>query len=166
MTMANLRSVVFVAALLPASLLSAWAQKPMSPDIGDELVVQVLASTNQGAVSRNSYVDLGALSGDRTDAKRRGSKGATSYTIDRLVRLRVSRNKGGGGRAVVQAFLLHDCYPCHLKLDGTELGPTPVIVMNGVEINSVSDHRIEIEIPVSMPPGAIDAEIGWKVDEQ
>jgi hypothetical protein len=164
MIKANLRSVVFVAALLPASLLSAWSQGLMSTPMGDDFMIQVFASANQGAPSRDSRVDLGILS--RVGANRPESRSLRSYTIERTIRIRVSRNNGGSGRAVVQAFLLHDCYPCHLKLDGTELGPTPVIVMSGIDLNSVSDHRIVIEIPNSMPPGAINAELGWKVDEQ
>ncbi len=161
-----MRSVALLAALLPATLLSGWAQRAMSPGTSDEFVVQVTSDVSQSSSSLNPRVDFGVLSGDQVKGKRSARSSAAAYSANRRIQLRVSRKTVGSGRVTVQAYLLHDCYPCRIKFDGQDLGPNPVVVMSSVELNRVSDHQLQIEIPVSMSPGAIDAEIGWQVDEQ
>ena len=164
MKTAKITGSVVVTALLLLTTLSQ-AQSTVIPQTGDDYTVQIMPGPNQNQFGRNAQVDIGVVSRENSKTKRAVSSGS-SYTVTRNIRLRITQRSGRTGHVIVRAFLLHDCYPCKLRLDGTELGISPTLVMNSSELNVVTEHRIEIEIPISMPAGAIDAEIGWQVEQQ
>lgn len=153
-----------IAALLFVSISPLLGQMPTAH--GDEYEVQILPGPNQIAFGHDSSLNLGAVSRDRAERKQRTSSAAGTFSVIRNVRLKVLQNNRSSRPVVVEAFLIHDCYPCHLKFDGIELGATPKIVMRTMELNTATEHRIELEIPLSMPAGLVDAQIGWQVEQQ
>lgn len=153
---------MWLAALLPAVPIAAWSQSRTGRPTADEFTVQVIAMPNTAGIGPR--LDLGSVSRDKVEGNRSMPAAATHYTVTRRIQLRVAGRNAG--HVNVQAFLLHDCYPCRLKLDGVELSASPKVVFTGVELNKLTDHRLEIDIPVSMAPGAIDAEIDWQVERQ
>lgn len=155
-----------MAALLVALLPSvAHGRRPIQPS--DEFIVTVMADDNRPALDGSSNVDLGRMSLGGTESQRHGSSQQTrSFSIVRNVRLRITRKSGASGGVRVSAFLVHDCYPCKLRLDGIEVKSVPTLVLQSAQLNTITSHRLEIEIPASMQAGSVDAELGWEVEEK
>jgi hypothetical protein len=166
LTRPTTRSAAVVAALLFLfSAAAAQARRAAQPS--DDFVVAVMADDNRPALEGNSNVDLGRLSHAGTESQRHGGPQQTrSFSVTRHVRLRITRKNGASGVVRLSAFLVRDCYPCKLRLDGIELKTSPILVLQQAQLNSTTDHRLEIEIPASMPAGAVDAELGWEVEEK
>jgi hypothetical protein len=160
------KSAAVVAALLLIVLPSA-AQGARAVQPNDDFIVSVVADDNRPAPEGNSNVDMGSMSLAGTESQRHGTSQQTrSFSIVRRVRLRITRRNHTPGIVTISAFLVRDCRPCKLRLDGIELKLTPTLVLQRAQLNTTTDHRLEIEIPASMPAGAVDAEIGWEVEEK
>ncbi len=152
---------VLFAALLWMLSQAALAQGRTSQGV-DEFTVTVLSADNRPVLQGASEVDLGGLSNASSEAQRHDK----SFSITRHLRLRVTRSNGAAGVVTLSAFLVRGCHPCKLRLDGSELKASPTLILQRVQLNGTTDHRLEIEIPASMPAGAVDAEIGWQVEEK
>lgn len=160
-------SAVFVAALLWIFGSTALGQNGRTAQSADEFTVTVLPEDNRPVLEGASDYDLGGLSFTGAESQRHGNHGQTkSFSITRRVRLQVRRKSGVAGIVTVSAFLVRSCDPCKLRLDGVELKSGPTIVLQRAQLNSATDHRLEIEIPASMAAGAVEAEIGWQVDDK
>jgi hypothetical protein len=166
MTRQGTRSAAVVAALF-CILLPGAAQGGRAVQVSDDFIVTVLADDNRPAMEGDSTVDMGGMSFTGSESQRHsGPQQSKSFSVTRRVRLRITRRNGAPGMVVVSAFLMRDCHPCKLKLDGIELKSAPTLVLQRAQLNTTTDHRLEIEIPASMPAGAVDAEIGWQVEEK
>jgi hypothetical protein len=160
-------STVILAALLWLLAPQAVARGGRAAPGVDEFTVTVLADDRRPVLEGSSAVDLGGLSLAGAESERHGSTQQTrSFSITRRLRLRVTRKNSAAGIVMVSAFLIRGCHPCRLRLDGIELKSGPVIVLQRAQLNTTTDHRLEIEIPASMPAGAVDAEIGWQVESK
>src|SRR5436305_14339886 len=166
-TKTTLGSAVYVAALLCGLLPSALGQVPRAAQIADEFTVTAVSSDNRPALQGSADVDLGGLSYNGAESARHGGpREAKAFSITRHLRLRVTRRNGAAGVVMVSAYLVRSCSPCKLRLDGVELKSGPAVVMLRALLNETTDHRLDIVIPASMPAGAVDAEIGWQVEER
>jgi hypothetical protein len=159
-------AVLFAALLFWTILPVANAQRGSAFGKPDDYIVAVLAGENRAAFDGGSELQLGGLSFSAAESQRNVEHREKSFSVVRHVRLRVSRKSGSPGLVSLSAFLLRDCYPCKLKFDGIPLNSAPTMIVRSAPLNSTIDHRIEIEIPASMPAGALDAEIGWQVNEK
>jgi len=141
----------------------AVAQKPTAFSRPDELVVTVVSSADP----RNtlSQVALGAISYYDGQTQNGRSSLAKALVVSRLVRLRLTRNDGAPGHAVVRAFLARECERCTVRLDGVQLAAAPGAAGQIVRLNAVVDHVIEIEIKRTAPAGDLNAEISWEAEE-
>jgi hypothetical protein len=150
LTTSTTKSAAVVAALL-FLFLGSVAQTRRAAQPGDDFVVTVLADDNRPALEGNSNVDMGRLSRAGAESQPHGGSQQTrSFSVTRHVRLRITRKNGGTGVVRLSAFLVRDCYPCKLRLDGIELKSISTLVLQSTQLNTTTDHRLEIEIPASM----------------
>ena len=160
-----IRSVaIAVAALLSFSFASA--QTPSGLARPDDLTVTLTgAGTRQLPSIADAELSLGSMSfyGSRIAHHDRSS--AASQVSARTIAIRVARRDGASGRAILRAFLLRECARCKIRLDGITLTTTPTIIPRALPFNAITDHVIEIDVPINAPPGGLDAEIGWEVEQ-
>ena len=95
-------------------------------------------------------LQLGAVSyaGART-ANVEVRRHATSFVVATRFGLLVRGDPSQFQRAMVSASV-NAGSPYLVSLDGERLGPTPQIVMASAAVGTVSQHRLEIEVPNSL----------------
>jgi len=67
------------------------------------------------------------------------------------------------GHATLHAFLETGDPRCIVRLDGIVLGTQPRVIDRFTPIGITTTHRLEIEVPASVPEGAFLTTIGWNV---
>jgi hypothetical protein len=154
------RSAAIALALLFSSLLIAQTTAPVSRP--DDLAVTVVSDSGASVEGRIPRLALGAVS---FTPRQRTARSKDAFVISKHIHLRITRHDGVAGRAVLQAYLTRDCDRCRITIDGIHLASSPQVVSRVVRLNTVTDHLVEIEVPLSAPAGAIDAEIGWQVEQ-
>jgi hypothetical protein len=93
----------------------------------------------------------------------RGGKRRTTITT-RTVAMRIGRaSREARGTATLRAFLETPDPRAIVRIDGITLGAAPRVIERHAPIGIATTHRIEIEVPVSAPDGALAASIGWEV---
>ena len=67
------------------------------------------------------------------------------------------------GSARLSAFLFHLDPRCQVSIDGVKLGTLSRVIATGVRYGAITAHRLEIEIPSSVPEvqGNIANNIGF-----
>jgi hypothetical protein len=130
----------------------------------DEYVVTALPADGRAAANGGQF-DLGPISYQDPESRRHGAGRNGSFSVHRYFRLRLEHRSGKAGRVALIAALVRGCSSCKVSVDGIPITLAPQIILRKVDLNSTTAHRLEIEIPVSAPPGFVDAEIRWQVDE-
>lgn len=100
-------------------------------------------------------LDLGSIS-YLTGATREGvnvSRRAQSYVISTAFGLRVG-GAGSTGTAKLLGFLVQPLVVHKIWIDGVRLSLTPQILQMTLKYGMVSEHRLEIEVPVDAPETA------------
>jgi hypothetical protein len=46
-----------------------------------------------------------------------------------------------------------------ITIDGTRLGPVAQILMQSMQCDSSTEHRLEVEVPVSAPAGSLGSSV-------
>jgi hypothetical protein len=87
-----------------------------------------------------------------------------SIITKRTFGIRIGRpSREAQGNAMLQAFLETADPRCIVRLDGIVLGTQPRVIDRFAPIGIVTTHRLEIEVPASVPEGALLTNIGWTV---
>ncbi|HYO76985.1 MAG TPA: hypothetical protein VE010_11020 [Thermoanaerobaculia bacterium] len=103
-----------------------------------------------------AVVDAGTISW-------RGGRRRYSVTA-RTFAMRIgAASREARGTATVRAFLETPDPHATIRIDGIVLSATPRIVQRNAPIGIAVTHRLEIEVPVSAPEGAVAANIGWEI---
>ena len=93
----------------------------------------------------------------------RGGKRKTTIAT-RTVTMRIGRaSREARGTATLRAFLETSDPHASVRINGITLTTAPRIIERHAPIGIAVTHRIEIEVPVSAPEGALAASIGWEV---
>ena len=78
--------------------------------------------------------------------------------------IRIGRpSREARGHATLRAFLETADPRCIVRLDGIVLTTQPQIIDRFAAIGITTTHRLEIEVPPSVPEGALVTSIGWDV---
>jgi len=85
----------------------------------------------------------------------------SSFIVSSRFGLRVDGPSGASGSAVVSAFLLTPDPYCMYFLDGIKLSMTPQVVAARSRFGAVTEHRLDVEVPVNMTVGAAANNIGF-----
>jgi hypothetical protein len=131
----------------------------------DEYVITALPADGRPGGAGGGQLDLGPISYQDPESRRHGAGRNGSFSVQRYFRLRLEHRSGKPGRVALTAALVQGCSSCKVSVDGIPLTLSPQIILRKVDLNSTTAHRLEIEILVSAPPGVVDAEIRWQVDE-
>ena len=107
------------------------------------------------AFLEGGLVELGTISWS-------GAKRATVTT--RTVRLRIGEPPAEArGNVTLRAFLETADPRCTVRVDGVVLTTLPRVIRRNAPVGVPIAHRIEVEVPVTMPDGPLHASIGWEV---
>lgn len=89
---------------------------------------------------------------------------ARSARVVRNVAVGIDRISGiNGGTATLRAFLQFSDGRGIVRVDGITLGVAPLVIDAHAPIGSAIVHRIEIEVPPSVPEGEVASAIRWEV---
>jgi hypothetical protein len=69
------------------------------------------------------------------------------------------------GTATLRAFLETPDPHATIRIDGIVLGSAPRVIQHHAPIGIAVTHRLEIEVPLNAPEGALNATIGWEVTQ-
>lgn len=95
-----------------------------------------------------------------------GGRRAVSITT-RTFALRIGpASREARGTATLRAFLETPDPNATIRIDGIPLGTTPRVIQHHAPIGIAVTHRIEIEVPVSAPEGAVGVAVGWEVSTE
>lgn len=97
-----------------------------------------------------------------TIAWRGGRKQSTITTRTFAVRIGPA-SREARGTATLRAFLQTPDPNTTIRIDGITLGIAPRVIRRNAPIGIAVTHRLEVEVPVSAPEGAVAATIGWEV---
>lgn len=87
-----------------------------------------------------------------------------SSIVRRAVAMRVGQpSKEHRGTVTLRAFFEGSGQRAEIRVNGVALSSIPQIVERHAPVGVPFIQRIEIEVPTSEPPGALDAEIRWEV---
>ena len=150
---------LLLAALLLASLnltgegrRRTVAASPLLPEVTIAFV-DVTAGTGGEAA-----LDTGAISW-----RKRGTHHDATITT-RTFGMRIDRKSGDTrGTATLRASLEISDPRCKVRIDGIELGTAPRIIELHAALGTVTTHRIEIEVPITVPEGTFSSAIHWEV---
>jgi hypothetical protein len=158
----SLGSAACLAALLVAAIPAGIAQISPIQATRDEILVEMVPATG----IRNA-VNFGPVSFNEPQSERhRNAHEGGFFTVKRPIRLRAAKWNGQPGRAILRAYLARDCFPTILKIDGIALSTTAKIIAHEVQLNRSTEHILELQVPVTAPAGAFDAQIGWQAEEK
>ncbi len=108
-------------------------------------------------LGNDGLLDAGRISWD-------GTKRSTIRT--RTVTLRIGPPaREVRGTTNLLAFLELTDQRCTVRVNGITIGNTPRVVQRDVPIGIATTQRIEIEVPVDAPEGALQLSIGWSANE-
>lgn len=156
-------AAIAVAALLFLS--AGWAQATIGFSRPDDLAVTITAGTREATAAFRSEISLGEMSFYSAHATHARNSSLKSQLSVRTIGLHVARRDGASGHAILRAYLLRECDRCNIRLDGVALTTSPTVIPRSVPFNVITNHLIEVEVPITAPAGALDAEIGWQIEE-
>lgn len=76
------------------------------------------------------------------------------------------RLEGPGKTATLRASLETVDRRCIVRVDGIELGTVPKVIAAQAPLGSVTSHRLEIEVPPTVPEGAFAASVRWEASNE
>jgi len=144
--------------LLAASTASAAAHRRSS--IAENELRIVFITTEASAQPHAGAVDFGVI---RNSGGRRGAPAAVEQTIA----IRIER--GGDlqiGTASVRASVVASDPRVVVRVDGMKLDSLPRLVDGRVPVGATRPHRVTVEVPPSVPAGAIGSSIVWEVTSE
>lgn len=113
-----------------------------------------------------TFIDSGRGEGAALDAGTiswRGGRDRFSLTT-RTFAIRIGpQSRDARGTATLRAYLETADPHTTIRIDGITLGIAPRVIQRNAPIGIAVTHRLEIEVPVSAPAGALNAAIGWEV---
>jgi len=80
------------------------------------------------------------------------------------VGVRIDSGSAATRRAILRASLPATDAQYIVRVDGITLGPLSVVIDSRAAIGVTTPHRIEIEVPVSAPEGALMTSISWEAE--
>jgi hypothetical protein len=110
------------------------------------------------AASSDALLDLGNVSA-HTEVHR-----SRAILVRRALVVRVHSDTGVHGSAKVWANLRTDDPRVRVRLDGRILSTSPHLVSTSAPVGRPVTHNLEIEVPTTAAPGALDATIDWSVE--
>jgi hypothetical protein len=133
---------------------------PANPGGIDVAVVQISDGASVQAGAGAAVAELGTVSGNL----RPGTAGISivrrdrSYVVVTFIGLRAT-SATRAGHVSFQAFLDSPLPGIVIRVDGVELSSAPVVFATGMPLGLVTRHRLEVEIPNSMPVARVPSEI-------
>jgi hypothetical protein len=112
------------------------------------------APVRQGA--DDAAMDIGRVVAGRCRARL-----CTSTVVQRRFRIRIDARSTVARFARVQAFLQNETPGQRVRIDGRLLTSVPTLVDASVPLGLAVVHTLEIEIPISEPPGLLAHNIVW-----
>jgi hypothetical protein len=112
----------------------------------------------------NAALDLGAVSYFKgASAPGESSrKNSGSFVISTRFALRVDCPAGSASSLVDVIMTRVDADASHaIAIDGTTLGSAPQIFLQSMPCGSAGEHRLDVEVPVSTPAGAIGSTVAF-----
>ena len=163
----RLAGTAFIAVLGVVSGANLDAQAMPGAPVVDAISVAIVADGTRGSRLSGAGVQFGPVAHfDPRSTRERNGRGIQSFTVGQQVGIRTARRSGLPGRVMLSAYLSRDCFPIILSIDGIPLTSAPKLIAADVQLNSITHHRVELEIPDSAPAGPIDAEIVWQAEER
>ena len=163
----NRASSAATAALALSFLRCLPAQVPTGAAALDPVEVAVTSGAATNTVGVRGSLSYGTVSCfDAQSRRARNSRGVPSFEVGRQIQIRASRRSGSPGRVVLSASLARDPFPATLTLDRTPLSTVPQVVAQDLPLNSTTEHRLELLIPESAPPGPLDIDIIWHTEKK
>jgi hypothetical protein len=115
-----------------------------------------------------AVLEVGQLSAARgaarTRAARDGHGHAQSIVDRRQIAVRLRSASGRARFARLQASLKVEDPRCRVRIDGIVLTQVPQLIDAAAPVGAAVAHTLEIEVPVSEPPGVLATEITWLAD--
>jgi hypothetical protein len=112
------------------------------------------APVRQGA--DDAVMDIGRVVAGRCRARQ-----CASTVVQRRFRLRVDARASGARFARVHAFVQNDAPGQRIRIDGRPLTSVPTLIDALVPLGVAVVHVLEIEVPISEPPGPLAQNIVW-----
>ena len=114
----------------------------------EELKITFVNVTGSGS---EAMIDAGAMS--RTRAK--VTKRVFGIRLD-------AANASEGATATLRAFLESHDGRSTIRVDGIEIGPVPQLINAQTPLGIVTTHTLEIEVPATVPEGALASSLRWE----
>ena len=114
--------------------------------------------TEARGTAGDAVIDAGRI------AYRPRRNGPRTSTTTRRFGIRIGAASGEPrGTATLRAWLETTDPNTTIRIDGVVLGTVPRVVDGQARIGVVTDHRLEIEVPLSAPEGPVAVTIRWEV---
>jgi hypothetical protein len=158
--MKRLTALMLLISLLPFAAEAAPRRRAVAtPTDPDEIIVSFVPLEGTRSMTQTN-LDLGSVAHDG-----RTARSTRTTRIVQTVGVRIERKSGAAtsGTASVRAYLQAPDGRCTVRVDGIAIGATSQVVDPRAAIGTTVAHRIEIEIPTSVPEGALFSAIGWEV---
>ena len=139
-------------------------------DAPQQPVVQVVTLPDgamvHSAAPGQGTVDLGRISwaGRALSLGTSHRKERDSFTVTTRFGLRLDCSAAdSGSRGTVSAFLRESDFLYATVLDRVKLSLAPSVIAPAMVCSSVTEHLVEITVPISAPPGTLNTNIGFSV---
>jgi len=145
--------LAIVISLCAGSALFAGRRRAVALPPQDELTIEFVAVA---ASTYGDVIDLGVITHPGRHDRRR-------TIVRQLFGVRLTRlPQVSGGTAVLRASLKTDDPRCTVTVDGIRLGAAMAMIDPRVPLGVVTTHRLEIEVPDSVPEGPLMSGIRWE----
>lgn len=118
-----------------------------------------------GGGSGNGALNLGTVSYFSSAHSHRASK-TTGNSITRTSEFGIeleARAPAATGAAMISARLANPSPNCRYGIDGIRLTTAPQVISPRTRYGVITEHRLDIEVPQTAPPGMKRASIIWTV---
>ena len=159
----NMRTLHLIRAAILTSLFLCLFITPFLSAGGRRRAVAVSPASSQLSVTFVDALESPAGFVDAGTIVWRGGRNAFTAT-KRTFGMRIGQpSREARGTATVRAFLETADLHCTIRLDGIVLTAVPQVIQLQAPIGVVVTHRLQIEVPVTAPEGALNTSIGWEI---
>ena len=129
------------------------AATPADPE---EIVITFVPLEGTRSMTQTN-LDLGTVAHN-------GGRSRVTHIIN-TVGVRVERKGSAApqGSATLRAYLQAPDGRCIVRVDGIVIGAAPQVIDAHAPIGATVAHRVEVEVPTSVPAGSLFSAIGWEV---
>ncbi|HKO02100.1 MAG TPA: hypothetical protein VJ032_10425 [Thermoanaerobaculia bacterium] len=153
--MRSIAAVILVIALLSPEVNAATRRRAASAPIDPDAITISFTPADGMRTTTRTALDVGTL------ARRERARGAR---VVRNVAVGIDRISGiTGGTATLRALLQYSDGRATVRVNGITLGAAPVVIDAHAPIGSAIVHRIDIEVPPTVPAGEVASAIRWEV---